>query len=445
MSEKENNLDELNDIDNLLDDDLQEWEGITKLGDLKMKKIKISKLNKIFIWVLFFMLILFWLIYSVFYYFKLNLDNSRSEFGNTYLKYVNTYIVSHFSNVSIWWTSIFDDNNKNVFKRAQHADNYITNPTIIFYEKTDQKKYFLKKSISKIKTNLAAIKSTEGNIVKYKYINKKLKGLIRNTKIMPILTTLNAIKLYFTDYVFIKLWTFNNNVLNDAIQNKVWNDSSLSWILSSNKQMLENYIMEDVKIFWAQWIRIYLKDIVFNYMYSNNANGWVNIWWTVFVTNFEQYFKKELNSRYLSLVKDWFSLSKKKFEKDYINLFEWIYSNTKKFLTTANENFLPINIQLLNYNAKNQTLSFSIKIALWANEEKYTNWNVSVISLATDIITLLRESRLIIWKYIKANNFKVYKIVRRVAWQKIVQNTINLNFSTSVQSSVNIEVTDSNK
>jgi len=88
-------------------------------------------------------------------------------------------------------------------------------------------------------------------------------------------------------------------------------------------------------------------------------------------------------------------------------------------------------------------LSFSVKLLL---ENKFINWkNISIISLASKIIYLLRESRLIIGKDIKQNKLSVNKTTKKIAWQKKYYNSINLSFSTSVQSNVNVEVSDINK
>jgi len=444
MSEKDTNLDELNDIDSLLDEDLEEWEGITSLNQLKKKKVKLTKLNKIFIWLFIFFIIIFWLIYSVFYYFKMTLSNSKNDFWNNYLKYVNQYVLSNFVHLKNW-SNALDDHDEDVFKRAQNMNNYIVNPWVFFYNKKDKKNKFLSKSSNDIIRKLKDIETLKQNIVRYKYINKSLTNIIQSNKIMPILITLNAIKLYFTDYVFIKINEFDNNILNTAIQNNIWSNSSLVNFASLYRNVFYSYVKEDIKKFWEEWVEIYLTNITFNYMYNNNSNWWINIWSSVFLNKFKNRFQKELNYRYNQIINKGINMDKTKFERDYINLFAWIYWETKQFLDNSDINLLPINTQLLSYNAKNEMLSFSIKLLIWTNVVKNTNWKVTVIWLATDIISLLRESRLIIWKDIKANNLEVSKKTMNIWWKKIVKNMVTLNFSTSVQSQVNVEVTDSKK
>ena len=445
MSEKETNLDELNDIDNLLDDDLEEWDGITTIKELKKRRVKLTKLNKILIWLLIFWIIIFWIVYSVFYYFKMTLSNSRSEFWDMYLKYANKYVLSRFISLKIWENKVFDNNNKNIFKRAENMNNYVIDPWIIFYKKKDEKNKFLTKSLNNLTKKISDIDNLKQDIVKYKYINKDLTKIVKDIKIMPILITLNAIKLYFTDYVFIKIKTFDSNILNDTIQSKIWSDSSLKDFISLYGNIFKSYVKEDIKKFWEEWVKIYLTNITFNYMYNDDENWWINIWSSVFINKFKNRFQKELKYRYRKIIAYEPNIDEVEFERDYINLIAWIYWKTKTFLDNTDINLLPINIQLLSYDAKNETLSFSIKLLLWTDVIKNTNWKVTVISLATDVISLLRESRLIIWKKISADKMKVSKKTIRIWWKKIFQNTITLNFNTSVQSEVNVEVTDSKK
>jgi len=445
MSEKNANLDELNDIDNLLDDDLEEWEGITGLGNLKKKKIKLNKLNKFFIWLIIFLIIIFWLIYSVFYYFQMTLSNSRNSFWDMYLKYVNQYVLSNFISLNIWDNKTFDNNNKDTFKRAQDMNNYIIDPWVIFYKKKDEKNKFLSKSLVDITKKLKDIDTLKQNIVKYKYINEWLTNIIQNNRIMPILITLNAIKIYFTDYVFIKINDFDDKILNTAIQSKSDSNSKLTNFISLYRSVFNSYVKEDIKKFWEEWVKIYLTNITFNYMYNNNDNWWINIWSSVFITQFKNKFEKELNYRYNQIVNKWFDIDKDKFKKEYINLFAWIYWETKDFLDNSEINLLPINIRLLSYDAKDEKLSFTIKLLIWTDNIRKTNWKVTTIWLATDMISLLRQSRLIIWKNIKADKMKVSKKTMKIWWKQIFKEMITLNFSTSVQSKVNVEITDIEK
>jgi len=87
---------------------------------------------------------------------------------------------------------------------ASSMNNFIDDPSILFYQKQFAKEQFMNKQLNLYNTTLADIKNNQELLVKYKFPPKDLSVLIKNIRMMPILLTLNSIKIYMIDYVYIK-------------------------------------------------------------------------------------------------------------------------------------------------------------------------------------------------------------------------------------------------
>lgn len=437
MNSNDKNFDNEN-LDNLLDDDiLSEWEWAVSLNNLKKKRFKLEKKNKIFIYLFILLFLIFSIIFWVNYFFTLTLNNNlKSEFDERYLSSVKKYILPYISNVisnNTNWFKLSVDSKKSLIDMKQ----YTNNNWILFYDKKENKNKYIKNFTNNVNKKLKSIKNSQQLITKYRYLPKKLSEILDNSKLMPILITLNAIKLYLADYVFIKLWRFDN-IYNNANKNSTFDNS----FLLISKKDLRYSIEKDIARFREEWVALYLKDILFNYMYNVNDSAITN---SIFINDFKNRFNKELHETYIYIkAKNNLNMSFDKFVKNYVLLFWNIYLETNNLYENKLViDSLPINVQLLSYDPKKQTLSFSIKLLL---ENKSVKWkNISIIPLASKIIYLLRESRLIIGKNIKQDKLKVNKITKKIAWQRKHYNSINLSFTTSVQSNVNVEVSDVNK
>ena len=437
MNSNDKNFDNEN-LDSLLDDDiLSEWEWVVSLNDLKNKRFKLEKKNKILIYLFILLFLIFSIIFWVNYFFTLTLNNNlKSEFDERYLSSVKKYILPYISNVisnNTNWFKLSVDSKKSLIDMKQ----YTNNNWVLFYDKKENKNKYIKNFTNNVNKKLKSIKNSQQLITKYRYLPKKLSEILDNSKLMPILITLNAIKLYLADYVFIKLWRFDN-IYDNANKNSTFDNS----FLLISKKNLRYSIEKDIVRFREEWVALYLKDILFNYMYNVNDSAITN---SIFINDFKNRFNKELHETYIYIkAKNNLNMSFDKFVKNYVLLFWNIYLETNNLYENKLViDSLPINVQLLSYDPKKQTLSFSIKLLL---EDKSVKWkNISIIPLASKIIYLLRESRLIIGKNIKQDKLKVNKITKKIAWQRKYYKSINLSFTTSVQSNVNVEVSDVNK
>ena len=416
---------------NLLDDDLLEGDGVTSLDEIRDQEASKWKINKVLYIIVFFLVFVLVLVWWVYYFLKLSSSDSKLEwYDKDYMDTVDKYIIQNISentlNLSAW--SI---NSKNVSSLKQ----YINDKGVFFYKKQDFLQKYLKEELSKLKRKSKEIESIKKTLVKYRFLPKELSDILKDIKITPILLTLNSIKLYVTDYVYLRTWKFDEYILSYV---KKYNpsysklDSKLNWKLGS-------MIKEDIENLRELWVKTYLSDIVFNYMYVDpnkfaKVDKFAN---NYFINNFYNNYKLVIDSRYKKVSKINPKIKKEDFIASYIMILADVYNRTNDLFNTLDSSALPVDINLLNYDPEDQTLSFNVKISLKEWESR-----ISVVKLATDIITLLRESRLIIWSNINFNNLKVDKLVVRTPNWKKVYDTTNLIFKTSVQNNINVEVTD---
>lgn len=437
MNEKDinNNLDS-----DLFDDDLlSEGEWVTSISNLKKNKTtKLNLRNRFFIRLLIFFTIIFILFYGVKYFFDITLKKTQlTEFEKTYIKFVDENILTYFKSQS-WTSKVFDNKSSNTTERIKSIDSYIEDPWIIFYQKQDYKNDLLKSLLSWYNDSLNNIKKNQELLVKYKFLPKELDKLLKDIRIIPILLTLNSIKIYMIDYVYIKTWIFKTEILDYII-----NRSTILNQFTINRTELEISLIEDIQKLRESWVNSYLKNIKFNYMYSE----WNKLINNYFVVKFYEEFREIIDNRAKNL---WLKIKDSngnltnegnRFISSYISLIKNVYDRTNELFDKQDINQLPVNVNLLSYDPWTQMLSFNVEIIL---EERY-NINTSVIEIVTDLVSLLRESRLVIWENIKMNNIKVQKVTEFIWWSQVTYNKTNLLFNTSVQSNVNVEVTDIEK
>jgi len=126
-----------------------------------------------------------------------------------------------------------------------------------------------------------------------------------------------------------------------------------------------------------------------------------------FIENFSRKFNKIINERYKHFERIGLQLSKENFKEIYITFIKTIYLKTLE-LEENEEEFLPVSIQLLSYNPSTEQLNFSIKLMLSSNISD----KITAVQLMSDIVTMLRESRLVIGKTITYDNLQVREITK---------------------------------
>lgn len=435
--EKNTNQDVNNELlgDELLGDELlDDGNWIESIQRLRKKKNHLTTTNKILIWVFSFLLILVLLLFNVNYFFTLTLKEWKlTEFEKNYMNVVKDNIINKFFVKSNTTDNIktFDNNSKNLDARLKNMDAYISNVSVLFYEKKDQKKAFINKEKNVHTDLLTKIKNNQVLLVKYKFFPEELSSLVKDIRVLPILLTLNSIKIYMIDYVYIKTWKFKDIILSPVLDNsKIFNDFNIT------RKELRTSLEEDVQKIRELWVYLYLKNIKFNYMYNILNNSLANDY---FINSFYTQFKEIIDYRV-----EKFKINRKNvklFRWDYISLLAHIYNKTSNLIENKDVNQFPIDVNLLSYNPNNKILSFNVNIMLNDKDDAKT----PVIWIATSLVSLLRESRLIIWKGIKMDNIKVQKVSKNIWGNKITYNKTALLFNTSVQSSVNVEVSDSEK
>ena len=412
----------------LLDYDLlNEGEWVTSIQQLKKKDNKLSKQNKLLIWILVMLVIISFLLFNVKYFFDLTLKwNQLTSFEQTYLNAVKNYVLKYITNTSSSEKQFYKKNwSPSVM--ASSMNNFIDDSSILFYQKQFSKKQFITKQFASYNSILKNVKDNQELLVKYKFLPKDLSILIKDIRMMPILLTLNSIKIYMIDYVYIETWRFTNEILSPILlKSPILHNTNI------NKKELEISLIEDIQNIRESWINLYLKNIKFNYMDSSLSDKY-------FSYKFYEQFKNIIDNRVKKLWLD--AKSRKQFIWNYIFLIKDVYDKTNKLFENKDINQLPVNVKLISYDPSTQTLSFNVKIML---EDKY-NTKTSVIKIATNLVSLLRESRLIIGSDIKINNIKVQKVSKNIWGSKITFDETSLLFKTSVQSDTNVEVTDIEK
>jgi len=412
----------------LLDYDLlNEGEWVTSIQQLKKKDNKLSKQNKLLIWILVMLVIISFLLFNVKYFFDLTLKwNQLTSFEQTYLNAVKNYVLKYITNTSSSEKQFYKKNwSPSVM--ASSMNNFIDDSSILFYQKQFSKKQFITKQFASYNSILKNVKDNQELLVKYKFLPKDLSILIKDIRMMPILLTLNSIKIYMIDYVYIETWRFTNEILSPILlKSPILHNTNI------NKKELEISLIEDIQNIRESWINLYLKNIKFNYMDSSLSDKY-------FSYKFYEQFKNIIDNRVKKLWLD--AKSRKQFIWNYIFLIKDVYDKTNKLFENKDINQLPVNVKLISYDPSTQTLSFNVKIML---EDKY-NTKTSVIKIATNLVSLLRESRLIIGSDIKINNIKVQKVSKNIWGSKITFDETSLLFKTSVQSDTNVEVSDIEK
>ena len=412
----------------LLDYDLlNEGEWVTSIQQLKKKDNKLSKQNKLLIWILVMLVIISFLLFNVKYFFDLTLKwNQLTSFEQTYLNAVKNYVLKYITNTSSSEKQFYKKNwSPSVM--ASSMNDFIDDSSILFYQKQFSKKQFITKQFASYNSILKNVKDNQELLVKYKFLPKDLSILIKDIRMMPILLTLNSIKIYMIDYVYIETWRFTNEILSPILlKSPILHNTNI------NKKELEISLIEDIQNIRESWINLYLKNIKFNYMDSSLSDKY-------FSYKFYEQFKNIIDNRVKKLWLD--AKSRKQFIWNYIFLIKDVYDKTNKLFENKDINQLPVNVKLISYDPSTQTLSFNVKIML---EDKY-NTKTSVIKIATNLVSLLRESRLIIGSDIKINNIKVQKVSKNIWGSKITFDETSLLFKTSVQSDTNVEVSDIEK
>jgi len=418
----------------LLDDDLlNEWDWVKSLKELRKKENDKNKLNNILKGIFILVFLLFIWVYWMYKFFEIT--SSEKEIWEYEKQYVDFIWKNFFSSVD---AESFDNNSTDPFSRAKNMKSYIENKWILFYDKIESLKNFYSQIDSSYKTNMNSINNLHTSLVKYKFLPKELKWVLKDIKLTPILLTLESIKLYIIDYVYLKTWEFDYKIL-DNVKDK---NANYAYLNSKSNWRLASYIKKDIQSLRELWVKVYLQDIVFNYMYRDLDSDKFSK--EYFITSFYNENKSLLdkrcwikNDKWNKKCSNFWNISLNEFVSKYISIIWDIYKQTLALFNSSDKKTLPVDISLLNYDPKTQMLSFRIKIML---KEWLTD--ISVVNLATKIITLLRESRLIIWKDISINKIRVNNIIIRNNWRKVYKAT-NLTFRTSVQSEVNVEVTDS--
>jgi len=417
--------------DALLDEDLLEGEWVKSLDELRKQQQNKWVVNKILYWLVAILFIAFMIVLGVYYFLKLSLSDKKAEgFEQEYMNLVDTYILKNISNEDTNF-SVSSLNEKNVVKLKK----FMENKWVFFYKKQDLVSKITGKELNLFNKEVKNIEKVKKILIKYRFLPKELSEVLEDIKITPILLTLSSIKLYITDYVYLKTGKFEEYVLSYV---KKYNPA-YSKLDKKLKGQLAQFIVNDIQSLRELWVKTYLSDIVFNYMYIDP-----NKYWKVdkfannyFINDFYNNYKNVLDKTYLRAKKINPKISKKEFIWNYIMVLASVYNRTNELFSTLEPSSLPVDINLLSYEPKDQTLSFNVKISL-----KEWETRISVVKLATNIITLLRESRLIIWENINFDNLKVTKLIIRTPNGKKVYDTTNLIFKTSVQNSVNVEVTD---
>ena len=422
-------------FDDLLDD--SGW--VESIKNLKIKKQLLSAQTKI-LWILDAFLLVILIVVIWIYNFLVFVNKPYDQltpFQTEYTdnikllikKFKTIFSKSQISNMNdIKWV----DFSKKSYTQVENLKKYVNSNDIMFYDKFEFKNKFENSFFDIIPKLNSDLSKYQKLLVKYKFFPNELQAIVKDIKILPILTTLNSIKLYVIDYVYIKWWFFNDKIFNyvytrNSFLNKYW---------TIDKKMLFKVIINDLKYFKDQWAYIYLKTIYFNYMYDPSDN----LAKSYFVDTFKKVFSDHLKRTFLVFKKYIPNLDDSEFEKDYILFISKIYERTLSLQQQSESDILPVDVQLISYNPNTEQLSFLIKIMIPSD----ISWKTSPVSLFSDIVTLLRKSRLIIWKTIKYNNIKVKEITKRVWWYKFTFLSANQKFTTSVQPKVEVEVSDDN-
>jgi len=431
---------------NLLDDNLiNEGEWITSINELKNKYNKyiwLNKQNKILIVFLSFLLIFFILLFNINYFFSLSLKTSNlTESEKNYMNFIYKYIIKTLfqNNTDEWKLKQFDDKSHDINTRIKNMNSYIDNKYILFYKKKESQKIFIKDEIALYNKILADIKNNQESLIKYKFLPEELSKFIKDIRIMPILLTLNAIKIYMIDYVYIQTWRFEEEILSSVLSNS----SILNEFTISEKE-LEISLVQDIQQIRESWVNLYLQDIKFNYMYDKLDNSLADKYFIdKFYNNFKDIIEKRAEKLWINIKdsKGNFTNEWIKFIWNYIYLIESIYDKTDELFENKDINQLPVNVNLLSYDPEKQILSFDVEIMLQNQYKAKT----SVVEIATNLVSLLRESRLVIGSNIKIDNIKVQQVSENIWWLDITFDKTSLSFNTSVQSKVNVEVTDMNR
>jgi len=421
------------DFANLLDDDLlNDGVWVESIDNLRKHKQPITFKTKLLGYLVLILSIISGLIYAVYYFFYLTLQpqDSLNEYQKLYLSFVKKNIVSLISNVGSTKSVDSYIALKDPLKKEIELKQIFSDKSVLFYTKLAMKEQLNKQIYSKLNKFLSEEKKYQNLLIKYKYYSKELEWIVKEIKILPILLSLNSIKVYITDYVFIKSWLFDKK-----IWSFVYPRSSFAWKYSNISSLeLKKKIIDTLIKLRDTGVAIYLKNIYFNYMYSSDdvlANSY-------FINEFKINFKKVLDSDY-----KWFStyypnVSKRDFITSYIMLIKSIYDRILSLYNSVDNEFMPVDVQLISYNPNTEQLSFSVKLMLSSEIAA----KVTPVILMSNIVTLLRESRLIIWKDIKYDGMQVNQVTKMVWGYKIVYKTTEKKFVSSVQSPVNIEVTD---
>lgn len=445
---KENNLNEevldnqnVESSDFFDDDLLTEWEWVESIEKLRHKKRKNWIINKIVMFFIFIFAILAFLLYNINFFFTLSLKwNNIEWFEKEYVDFVTNNILVYFTNNTNAIT--FDNmNTKDFAKRAVDMDDYISNPSIMFFQKNYEKWDFVTKEINLYKKQQQTIDDIKKQIVHYKFIPKEIDNLMKDIRILPILYTLNSINIYMIDYVYMQIWKFNKDIFMHVLKRSNM-AQEFPYIKASQ---LANFVSEDIQKMWESWVSFYLKNLKFNYMYSEwDSDSFVN---NYYINAFSENFSNVLNKRIEFLESmEWSNIKGntaeiEKFKLHYINFIKDIYARTNQLFENQDINTLPVSVSLLSYDPQTQMLSFNVQISL----EDQDNSKVSVIKIATDLVSLLRKSRLVIWSDISIKDIKVKQTNKMIWWTKMLYHETDLLFKTYVQSDNNIEVSDSEK
>jgi len=427
------NPDANTDFANLLDDDLlNDGVWVESIDNLRKHKQPVTLRTKVLWYLVLILAIISGLIYAVYYFFYLTLQPQASlnEYQKRYLSFVKQHIISLVTAVDSTRSIESYISFKKPLKKEIDLKQVFSDKSVLFYTKLAMKEQLNKQIYSKLNKFLSEKKKYQNLLIKYKYYSQELEWIVKEIKILPILLSLNSIKVYITDYVFIKSWLFDKK-----IWSFVYPRSSFAWNYTAISSLeLEQKVIDTLIKLRDTGVAIYLKNIYFNYMYSSDdilANSY-------FINEFKIRFEKVFDSDYR-----WFStyyphVSKEDFITSYVMLIKSIYDRTLSLYNSADNEFMPVDVQLISYNPNTEQLSFTVKLML--SSEIATK--VDPVNLMSNIVTLLRESRLIIWKDIKYDGMKVNQVTKMVWWYKIVYKTTEKKFISSVQSPVNVEVTD---
>ena len=418
-----------------MDDDLLgEGVWVESINKIKKNVQSLTLKTKILWYLIFFLLFVTIWVYGVYNFFYLTLQpqSSLNKYEKIYLSFVKSNIINLISTVDNSQTidsylDLTTPLNKEI--RLKHL---FSDKSIPFYTKLAMKENLNKQFYSMLDKFLKQRNKYQDLLVKHKYYANELSAIVKEIKLLPIFLSLNAIKIYITDYVFIKSWLFEPKIRSFVRQRSSF-AANYTNIPSSE---VKNRIVNDLIEFKDLGAYVYLKNIYFNYMYSADdflANSY-----------FINAFRSKFNDRLL-IDYNWFSryypyVSKDEFIASYIRLLKSIYDKTISFYNNWESIFMPIDVQLLSYDPVTEQLSFSVRLMLSPDMLS----KITPVGLMSDVVTLLRESRLIIWKYIEFKGMKVSQVTKMVGGYKLVYQTIEKRFVSSVQSPINIEVTDQN-